>query len=646
MAVSSMQAVSIIGLMEYIDEVITVLGESGVFHPDEVGNFYKNLQEFTHLQTKNSYAEPLTNLKIALNLTKRKFSLTDVSDFNPSFEELESYSATVTAEIEALTGQRESLASQIETAKQNLTVTEHFSGLDVELTQVLQTKYVKARFGRLPKDSMQKLEAYKDNEYVDFAVCTEDDTHCWGVYFAPNNKAEEIDRIFEGLYFEPTELVGGDESPAEKVEDYKREIVRLEAELDKAQKAIDSYLDENAEQITRYLSKLEEMYLYSGIRTKALQHNNSFIIVGWIPDENKAQLNKRLKKIKSVELDFSDAKNEMDKNPPVKLKNCFIARPFEFYTKMYGVPKYNEIDPTLFVSLTYIIIFGIMFADLGQGFFLSIAGILMWKLKKMEIGKILFPCGISSMIFGTLFGSVFGFEALLDPMFRSVGFDEKPIEVMASKNTNTIILLAIGLGVFLLIVAMFLNVYTSLRQRNYGRALFGTSGVAGIIFYGSLVFGLTADIFLGMHVMTLPYILGLVVHPFLIIFFADPLGDLANGEKDWQPESWGGYIVENIFESIEVLLSYVTNTMSFLRVGAFVLVHAGMMLVVFVLAETVGGVGYWLIVVLGNALVMVLEALLVAIQVLRLEYYEMFSRFYTGEGRQFEPVKLSNRIDD
>ena len=87
-------------------------------------------------------------------------------------------------------------------------------------------------------------------------------------------------------------------------------------------------------------------------------------------------------------------------------------------------------------------------------------------------------------------------------------------------------------------------------------------------------------------------------------------------------------------------MSYVTNTMSFLRVGAFVLVHAGMMMVVFVLAETVGGVGYWPIVVFGNALVMVLEALLVAIQVLRLEYYEMFSRFYSGEGRPYEPVKL------
>ena len=147
--------------------------------------------------------------------------------------------------------------------------------------------------------------------------------------------------------------------------------------------------------------------------------------------------------------------------------------------------------------------------------------------------------------------------------------------------------------------------------------------------------------FLGIHVMTAPYIIGLVVVPFILIFFSEPLTELVNGEKDWQPESWGGYIVEKLFESIEILLSYVTNTMSFLRVGAFVLVHAGMMMVVFVLAETVGGAGYWVIVVIGNILVMVLEALLVAIQVLRLEYYEMFSRFYSGEGRPCEPVKMT-----
>ena len=641
MAVSSTQAVNVIGLMEYIDETITVLGESGVFHPDEVNNFYPDVQDFTHLQSKNSYAEPLTNLKAALNQAKRSYPVCDVSDFNPTFDELESFSKTATAEIDALISGREASAARLEETKKNLSVAQHFSGLDEEIEKLLDMKYMTARFGSLPNDSMKKLEAYKNNEYVAFAVCTEDKARSWGVYFAPNDRLDEIDKIFEGLYFERVELVGEDETPAQQIERYQNEIPQLEQELKEAQARLDGYLDENGERITRYLSKLEELYLYSGIRNKALQHNNSFIIVGWIPTENKKQLQKRLKKIKSVELDFSDAKNELDKNPPSMLKNVFFARPFEFYTQMYGVPKYNEIDPTFFVALTYVIIFGIMFADLGQGFCLSVAGLLMWRLRKMAIGKILFPCGISSMVFGTIFGSVFGFEHLLDPMFRLFGFKEKPIEVMASENTNIIIMGAIGLGVFLLIVAMFLNVYTSFRQKNYGRALFSTSGIAGIVFYSSLVFGLVAEIFLGMHVMTLPYILGLVVFPFLLVFFAEPLGDLVNGEKDWQPESWGGYIVENLFESIEVLLGYVTNTMSFLRVGAFVLVHAGMMLVVFVLAETVGGIGYWAIVVIGNALVMVLEALLVAIQVLRLEYYEMFSRFYTGEGRPFEPVKMN-----
>ena len=516
--------------------------------------------------------------------------------------------------------------------------------MGVEIEKVLKMKYMKARFGRLPKDSMSKLEAYRDNEYVDFAVCTEDKTHCWGVYFAPFDVVEEIDKIFEALFFERCNLVSENETPRERIEDYKKEIPALEANVKKAQAELDKYLDENKEQITNYLSKLEELYLYASIRSKALQYNNSFIIVGWVPTENKKQLSRRLKKIRSIEVDFSDAKNELDKRPPVRLKNCFLAKPFEFYTEMYGVPEYNEIDPTLFIAFTYVVIFGIMFADLGQGLLLSVVGILMWKIKKMKVGRILFPCGISAAIFGTVFGSVFGFEHLLDPMFHALGFEEKPMQVMNPENTNSVILTAISIGVILLIVAMFLNVFSSLRQKNLGKALFGTSGLSGIVFYGAAIFAVVAEVFLGWHVVSLFYILGLIVLPFILIFFAEPLGDLVNGKEDWQPESWGGYIVENIFESIEVLLGYVTNTMSFLRIGVFVLVHAGMMLVVFTLAETAGGefsIPYWIIIIFGNALVMALEALLVSIQVLRLEYYEMFNRFYSGEGRPFNPVKLN-----
>lgn len=642
MAVSSMQAVNVIGLMDHIDEAIMVLGESGVFHPDEVNNFYPGVKDFTRLQTKNSYAEPLTNLKAALNQTKKSFPVADVTDYSPSFDELNSFSAKTTAEIDSLIGQRDSIAAQLEEAKKNLSVAEHFSGLDVEIEKVLTLKYMKARFGRLPKDSLQKLEAYKDSEYVDFAVCTEDKTHAWGVYFAPNENLDEIDKIFEGLFFEPTDLVGEDETPGEKIEDYKKQIPRLEAQLKEVQNNLDKYLEDNKEQIIRNLSKLEELYLYASIRNKALQHNNSFIICGWVPTENKKQLKKRLKKIKSIELDFSDAKDEMDKRPPVKLKNCFLARPFEFYTEMYGVPKYNEIDPSLFIAITYIIIFGIMFADVGQGIILSIVGYLMWKLKAMKIGKILMPCGISSAVFGVVFGSVFGFEHLLDPMYFSLGFKEKPIEVMTSGSIITILLSAVSIGIILVIMAMILNVYSSFKQGNVAHALFSSNGIAGIIFYSALVFGMVGQLFMGWNIFTLPYIIGLIVVPFLLIFFEEPLDGLIRKSPDWKPESWGGFILEHIIESIMVLLEYVTNTVSFLRVGAFVLVHAGMMMVVFVLSETAGAVAYWPIVVIGNVFVMVLEALLVSIQVLRLEYYEMFSRFYSGEGRPFEPVRLKN----
>ncbi|MEE1318502.1 MAG: V-type ATPase 116kDa subunit family protein [Ruminococcus sp.] len=641
MAISSMQSVNIIGLMDDIENVVNILGESGVFHPDDVNSFYSDIREFSHIQGKNIYADPLSNLKASINLTKREFPLIDVSDFNPGFDEMDSFSKKVSEEINVLVDEKEFIAEQLIEAKENLTETSHFLGLDVEVEKVLELKYLNARLGRLPKDSYEKLSYYNNNPYINFTVCTEDKTHYWGIYFAPADKTVEVDRIFSGLYFEKCDIIGVNDTPKTHLKKLEELIPTLEKKLAEATEKLDEYLDRNSNDIARYLSKLEELNLYAKIRSKALQYNNSFIIVGWVPNESVKDLNRKLKKVKSISADFTDAKHQIKKSPPIKLKNCFLAKPFEFYTEMYGVPKYNEIDPSLFVAITYIIIFGIMFADVGQGICLSIVGLLMYKFKKMKIGKILFPCGISSAIFGLIFGSVFGFEHLLDPMYKALfGLDEKPIEVMAAENTNLIIMTAIGIGVFLLLIAMGLNVYTSLRQKDYGRALFSTSGIAGIVFYGSVVFGLVGQLFLGMNVLTLPYIICLIIIPFALIFFAEPLSRLVNGEPDWQPESWGGYIVENLFESIEVILSYVTNTMSFLRVGAFVLVHAGMMMVVFVLAETVGGIGYWPVVIFGNGLVMCLEALLVAIQVLRLEYYEMFSRFYSGEGRPYEPVKL------
>src|SRR5699024_3541153 len=104
------------------------------------------------------------------------------------------------------------------------------------------------------------------------------------------------------------------------------------------------------------------------------------------------------------------------------------------------------------------------------------------------------------------------------------------------------------------------------------------------------------------------------------------------------PEGVGGYLSVELFELFEVVLSFFSNTMSFLRVGGFVLSHAGMMAVVFTLSEMVGSAASPVVIVVGNLFVMGMEGLIVGIQVLRLEFYELFSRYFDGDGVPFTPV--------
>ena len=128
-----------------------------------------------------------------------------------------------------------------------------------------------------------------------------------------------------------------------------------------------------------------------------------------------------------------------------------------------------------------------------------------------------------------------------------------------------------------------LNIYSSLRRRDYESGVFGANGIAGLVFYASLVAGLGGQ-FIGLHLLSVPYVLLLIVLPLLLIFLREPLGRLMARDPDWKPEKWGEYILQNFFELFEIMLSYLSNTMSFLRVGAFVLVHAGMMMAVFAIA--------------------------------------------------------------
>ena len=640
MSVKPVKAISIIGLMPELDSVVKLCGDSCSFQPDDAMLFYSDTKNFVPLNEKNPYTQPIQQLKDACELAGFELGYADTVRDDLTESDVLDYVKTFVDKTEDMISRKVLIEQEIDECRRSIEQVEHFKGCDIDFSEIAGCRYITPNFGRLPKESYEKLSEYSSNQYAIFFPFTNDDTHYWGAYFTIPEQKDEIDRLFSSLFFERLEVP----PIAGKPDDYLRSLQSKQSELQEklrdAQSVNSSFWEKEKNICQECYTKLEELDSYNEIKRFAYRYHKSFILTGWIPAEKEKELTGKLSNIKSVEYSVTDPKDVRGAKPPVIMKNPPFIRRYEFYVKMYGLPCHNEVDPTTFVAFTYTLFFGIMFGDVGQGFIVALVGALMYKFKKMEIGRILVPCGIMGMIFGFLYGSVFGFEDLLTPVHQAIfGTEGKLIEVMKPDSINLIIYGSVAIGIVTIAVAMIVNIVSSLKRRDYESAFFGANGISGFVFYISLVAGLVCQMLLGIEVMNIAYILCLIVLPLILMFLREPLGKLCSKKKNWQPHSWGECCTQSFFELFEMCLSYVTNTMSFLRVGAYILVHAGMMLVVFTLAEMVGGVvGYTLILIIGNGIVMALEALLVAIQVLRLDYYEIFSRFYIGEGRPFTPV--------
>lgn len=283
------------------------------------------------------------------------------------------------------------------------------------------------------------------------------------MYVTPIDKADEADRVYASLFFERMRLPSYGGTPQATLAHLREELKDLEESKKEIDESDDIYFDEHTELFGLYYSKIKVLHDSFEVRKYAAKYHGSFFLAGWVPKSAEKALEKGLHKIDGVEVESAEPKDVKRLTPPTKLKNSILSRAYTFFTEIYGVPSYNEVDPTGLIAVVYTLLYGIMFADLGQGFALAIVGFLMYKLKGMRLGKILIPCGISGMIFGTAFGSVFGYENLLDPMFRALGFEEKPIEIMSS--ALMFIVVSIVLGVAIIIISMLFNVSSSIKKR-------------------------------------------------------------------------------------------------------------------------------------------------------------------------------------
>ena len=511
-----------------------------------------------------------------------------------------------------------------------------FIGLDFELSKLKDFQFIDYQFGRIKVQDYHKLERYiYKNPYTLFYECNNDSEYVWGVYFVPHKYLMDVRSVYASFHFEEIEVSDKfEQTPRQVFEAAQEELEKCEQELEGLKMQASEIVTGRKEEILSACKSLQSYCRNFDIRKYAACTRSNdgseeyYILYGWMARQDADKLEHEIAGDDNIHWEEEEGNSAI--NPPTKLRNPKILKPFEMFVEMYGLPAYNEMDPTLFIALTYTLMFGIMFGDVGQGACLLIGGILLYRFKKLRLAGIVGVAGIWSVFFGFMYGSFFGFEEILPAVWM------KPMD-----NIMTTLMLAIGFGAVLILIAMILNIINAVRAKEYGRLLFSQSGLAGVICYGFVA--LCAVLFITGNGLPATIIIAAAVGiPLIAILLKEPLGHLVERKKNIFPEgSKVMFFVEALVEGFDVVLSYATNTISFVRVGAFALSHAGMMGVVMTLAGLERGNPNWIVIVLGNILVAGLEGLVVGIQVLRLEYYEMFSRFYSGTGKPF--ISFNNR---
>ena len=202
MAVLKIKVVSMIGRMTELDSVTAVCGRSACFHPDNSLSFYSDTAKFSPITEENPYAEPLQRLCDAFNGSRIRLELLPneaLDNVSYDRDELEEYVSSLAEQFQHLQEERNDAQARIQSCTREMEEASHFTGLDLDLDSIRECRYIKVRFGRLPKDSYEKLNHYHQHPYVIFFPCTSDDIQYWGVYFSPIEMVSEVDRILSSL---------------------------------------------------------------------------------------------------------------------------------------------------------------------------------------------------------------------------------------------------------------------------------------------------------------------------------------------------------------------------------------------------------------------------------------------------------------
>lgn len=517
--------------------------------------------------------------------------------------------------------------------KEQLAALANFAHLNIDLGMLRsKTRFLDFYVGLVPRENLRQLEGAVGLAGYILHVYMQQGESAHVVIVGPAGiKESQLSAVLDAAGFQnlpiPQEL---DRTPAELQRDLEAQRQSIDGQRKTLLETLGRWSEPFAEPLLearRTLILAEPLVsLDPSIRSAgALAY-----LAGWVPARSIERLDARLHESLNHPFEMSVRNPTADERvlvPTVPVKNRLLA-PFAMLVKQYGVPEYGEVDPTPLFAVTFILMFGSMFGDIGQGAVIALAA---WLLRK-KLGRF-WPfglmAGLSSMGFGVLFGSIFGKEHLIPALWMSPLGD--PLLMMR---------IALGWGVVFLTIACLLAIYNRLAIRNWSGALFGHHGVVNLIFYLALIGGAVNVATAGEGA---PGVRASAADAFGTIPMVLVIGSLAAlAWHSWQHQQApiSEKILVVVIETLETLIGYVSNTLSFLRVAAFSLNHVALSIAIFTLAGMMGAFGHLVTLILGNIFVIVLEGGIVMIQVMRLQYFEGFSRYFSGNGHEFAPLKL------
>jgi len=501
---------------------------------------------------------------------------------------------------------------------------DQFMDISIDLA-LLQKKssLLDVRVGTLPRANLQRFgEALGLAGYIAIRFFgNEEQVHL--ILAGAGGQAQEIDRMLQAAGWRTMDI------PAEfhgRPDEVRRELGERMAQLKKQQAQEDTHRREELAQ-----DQLSERLLATaGILARAapyaelagLMHGRGSLatVSGWVPEEQLPQLKRMLAQNFGDRYALHARDPRFDEQAPSAIRHHRWLQPFARLVLNYGVPRYGEIDPTVPFAVSFVLMFGMMFGDVGHGIVIALAGVLLRRRIK-KYAPLVVTIGASSTLFGLLYGSVFGFEHLFPALWMSPLTD--PMRMLG---------VALGWGIGFILLATLLTIRNRIADGRMREALLGSHGAAGLLLYLGLLIGAWRYASAGiLDAATVLTVCAALAAMFFHIWQQN--GNSAVGER----------LLIALMESFEAVMAYISNTLSFLRLAAFSLNHVALSIAVFTVADMLHTTGYWLTVVLGNIFILVLEGGIVAIQTLRLEYYEGFSRFFGGDGRPFRPLTLGIR---